>query len=72
MKVAYYYKRKGMSDYVVCNVCILIALSSYINNHTISYLIILGFSTAVIGADTFRAGATDQLRQNALKEKIPD
>ncbi len=36
------------------------------------HLNLVGLSTAVIGADTFRAGATDQLRQNALKEKIPD
>lgn len=30
-----------------------------------------GFKTALVCADTFRAGAYDQLKQNALKAKIP-
>jgi len=31
----------------------------------------MGFKVALICADTFRAGALDQLKQNALKAKIP-
>lgn len=30
-----------------------------------------GFKVALVGADTFRAGAFDQLKQNAAKAKIP-
>ena len=30
-----------------------------------------GWKTALVCADTFRAGAVDQLKQNAFKAKIP-
>jgi len=30
-----------------------------------------GWKTALVCADTFRAGAFDQLKQNAIKAKIP-
>ena len=56
-KLAYYYKKKVIQvvNYIVCD------LNSSFQN----------WKTCLICADTFRAGAFDQLRQNATKAGIP-
>merc|ERR1719158_2195819 len=58
-----------------CNVVMFVGLQGSGKTTTCTkyaaYYKRMGYKVALICADTFRAGAFDQLKQNALKAKIP-
>jgi hypothetical protein len=55
-------------------ICLLLSTKRYIDKSILfsSYFkLITGFKIALVCADTFRAGAFDQLKQNATKIGVP-
>lgn len=58
-----------------CNIVVFVGLQGCGKTTTVckyaSYHVKKGFKTGIVCADTFRAGAFEQVKQNALKIKVP-